>query len=298
MKKIEIDLKKIVSMTAISILVVLIAFVILCAFQPLKAEASTTSPHAAEIVYGVKNYSLGKIKYYMQVNLNIDELTKDMTPTDKEANKNALALKLTTLKAKFEEKGLTVTASEDGFSLSIDIVTYSSAHNRAVLDPERDGYEVYDPKSGLKTWGFYRNIYEFSTDTVFKNIAKNQYLSLADEAINEMQGYGVTNDNFRYVYVYGTYMSQKTLSTNADRIHYDKGEKLYIHEFIMSKNEVNNKKIVLTQRTYNSTGFNITLLAIISVALAVTIFIRYWQAKNNTKKDGLGDIRIEDVQKL
>lgn len=290
MKNIEKTINK--TVLIISILMILMIFwVATNHFRPLQAEAATSSV-GAEIVYGTKNYSNGTIKYGMQVNLNIEKLTEGMSETDKTANMGIWSMKMSALKTKLEEKGLKVTASADGCSLSTDIRTYPSAHKRAVLDPERDGYEIYDPKEGLKTWGFYRNIYEFTFDTAFKNVANNQYLSVADEAINGMRDYGITDDNFRYVYNYGTFMTQKTLTSNADKIYFDDNEKIYIHEFVMSKDGADAKQVTLTQKAYNSTGWNITLIAIVLVALVITVLIRYKQVSAANKERAVENYAI------
>jgi hypothetical protein len=96
MKNIGKTINKIVLIASI-LMILMIFWVATNHFQPLQAEAATSSV-GAEIVYGTKNYSNGTIKYDMQVNLDIEKLTEGMSEIDKTANMGILSMKMSALK--------------------------------------------------------------------------------------------------------------------------------------------------------------------------------------------------------
>ena len=55
----------------------------------------------------------------------------------------------------------------------------------------------------------------------------------------------------------------------------------------MSKDGAEGKQVTLTQKAYNSSGWNITLVAIVLVALVITVLIRYRQVSAANKKEQL-----------
>lgn len=234
----------------------------------------------AEIIYSQFNYSDRKIKYNLQVYIDKNKMLAGQEGTDRELNGEIIDLKMKAIKIELENEGLTVTLDDKGTLLSTDIKTFKSAHERALMDPSSNGYEKYDPKEGLVHYGFYKKTYSFTSKTVFNDISKSRYLTIANDAVSTMPG--VNESNLKYIYNYGTYITSKTITTNAHKTYPSAKEKIYIHEFVMTKGTLSTQEVTITQKVYNSTGWNITLLAAVLVALICVIVVRAVKTKKDS----------------
>lgn len=275
------------------LLVILFVLATIFTSQLLVAYASEESEqHTAEVIYNELHYKSGEIKYTIQAWVNKDKILAN-TPQSLDLEVGTqIDETLEKLKDDCIQSGLDATYNSEQNLVEITLGTYASAHIRAVLDPESNGYEPYDPFEGLETWGFYKSTYSWTFDTVFKD-TEDTYLETAILALDSINT--VDSTNLIYIYNYGTSTSNKTIFSNSDNYYYNTKHELYIHEFLMTSSTASSKQITLSQNVYNSLGWNLTLIVITLCVIVAFVVIKKKKEGENNKKDSLTiDIKREE----
>lgn len=281
------------------IILLVIFFVLASIFTSLPISAfaleENESQHTAEVIYNELHYKSGEIKYTIQAWVNKDKILAN-TPQSLDAEVEAqINEKLEALKNYYIESGLEATYNAEQNLVEVTLASYSNSHRRAVADPNSNGYEPYDPFEGLQTWGFYRSVYSWTFDTVFKE-TEDTYLETAILALDSINT--IDSSNLIYIYNYGTSASNKTIFSNADNYYYNTKHELYIHEFLMTSSTASSKQITLSQNVYNSLGWNITLIFVTLAVLVIIICIkRKKEGQRDNKENPSISEKIEEVQK-
>lgn len=242
-------------------------------------------PHTAEVIYSVLSYESGEIKYTLQSWVNKEKILANTIFSQKTIVEQQIDTLLEALKDTFEGAGLAATYNKDESLVDVTLASYPSSHKRAVADSERNGYEPYDPKDGLEKWGFYRSTYSWEDEPVFKDM-EDSYLEVAVNYLLELDA--VNDSNLYYIYNYGTSISPKTIFSNADKVYVNTKYGLYIHEFVMQASTLSDKSITLSQKAYNSLGWNSTLILATIATLSVLLFIKHKKETKENKTDKLG----------
>lgn len=253
------------------IIVLLMLFVVIsmnaCAYSaPDNNDASVanneTDGYLAKISY--HNYTLYGTGHYVAFSLTYDH-------TYYQKKKSSLNELLNNLKDSFQKSG---------YSVSVD--TYSGILT-AELNFETtedyykatgyDGFAISEKNStNVKRSAFYTTSV-YTMKTVFVDIDKDYKFvgRLLSEGCTKA---GVSNENVRLVYIYGTPYSEKTITSDCDKVVFDAERKIYLHQFIMTVDNCD-RTITLTQRTQNrTTWYALSIVAgIVITAVPLTIYI-------------------------
>ena len=252
-------------LAALFLPIILLLITTSCTYAASNEETSSQSGESldgyfAKISY--LNYTSYGTGHYLAFTLTYDH-------TYYQKKKSSLSELLNGLKESFEKNGYSVSIDTYSGSFIAEMVFDTTEQYYKAIGYDGFSTDSTEPDKVEKT-AFYITS-SFSSKTIFSDVTKDyKYVGrlLSDGCTKA----GIANEYVLLRYVYGTPYSQKTITSDCDKISYDAEKKLYLHEFLMNVDTCD-RTIEITQRIPNTTTWYVLSIVAGIIVFAIPMVI-------------------------